>query len=1273
MLSLLRSGTCVALAVAFGLFASLRAQVEASALPEAAALSAKGRADYATARAALAGMLADFCSGAGAVGADLSAAERAARAEYCALMLARLFGEGGDNVTLAALAAARASTLAAERPALRASLGSMRLGLLRVSGGDVDELVRELGVIRSLWICGPFDNERGAGYSAKNEALRTFDPDARFAGKLREVSWRLLPEQPRAGHFPLGQVLRPSEQVMAYVATTVIATEAVDAALVLGTTGAYRVFLNGEEVHAHDVQRRLYDGQDAAVLPLQAGPNLLVVKACHEEGGDFGIRLRLQQLDGGPLPQVRCSDAVADMVAAGKMTPRKAADDARFDNNARAYLSAQIAAATDDESDAAAAAAALRLASLRAHLHIEGDRDRKAIRLCDRAIAGLPECAEACFVRFWTRPRMTRTAADSDTTQLRQDLAGALARDAKHVEARLLLASIELTSSRLPVRAERVLREALAQQPRSSIALGTLAPALAAQGLDGPAGRVYHTIAKLPVISVFIGRQVFRWFDSLGEYRAAARLAEQQSRYFQELPDMQAYASLQMRTQGAERGAELLQLAIARWPLHRSPRAMLAGLYTGEGRLQEALQTWSAWLELCPDDDDALLAIAELHGRNGDRERQIEMLQGALAINPNLAAEQRYLDWLQKDQTPFYAAFELDGEEILAADAGAPADADENQDALHHVLQQRVVKAYANGTTSEYVHMIVRVLREEGARRMANWAPPHSYGEQRARILACVVRHADGTTERPRLRGAYVSLPSLRIGDVVDVRARVDDTAPTFFGDYFGLEHYFFAPDGMPVARSQLTVVTTPGRDYRWQVANGAPDPEVLEMADGEMRYDWEMRDIGRDDPEVARPMAKEWLPLARMTTYRDWDQFAGWWWNLIEKQVDVSAAMRAKVRELCAQATTPRERLDAIYRFVTTDVRYEAWEFGVHGYKPYNTSVIFERRHGDCKDKALLMCAMLSEVGIVARPVLIYADPRRTEDDLAVPLVNHFNHCIAWLPEQEGLAERFVDGTADLHPTELLPEMDQGASVLVVEPDGAGLKDVPVIAAAANARDVVYAFALDADGAGRGRITMLPTGNDAVPMRRLLVGPPRDMSDVFERELQQRFGPATVTTVERSDGKDLQKPVRVVEDFVIEGMARVAGDGLEFDPGFQTRALQQLTTAAERALPLLLGVPKRDHEILRISVPAGMQPTRLPPPVRIQKAFASFVLEWRREGDRVVIERDLRLTATRIAPADYAAFREFVADVRDADSTRLLFSRNPQKNSQSPNDKGGR
>ena len=42
----------------------------------------------------------------------------------------------------------------------------------------------------------------------------------------------------------------------------------------------------------------------------------------------------------------------------------------------------------------------------------------------------------------------------------------------------------------------------------------------------------------------------------------------------------------------------------------------------------------------------------------------------------------------------------------------------------------------------------------------------------------------------------------------------------------------------------------------------------VTELDDGSKRYDWSMQGLGRDEPEVARPAAKERVPLVRMTKF---------------------------------------------------------------------------------------------------------------------------------------------------------------------------------------------------------------------------------------------------------------------------------------------------------------------------------------------------------------------------------------------------------------------
>jgi hypothetical protein len=365
---------------------------------------------------------------------------------------------------------------------------------------------------------------------------------------------------------------------------------------------------------------------------------------------------------------------------------------------------------------------------------------------------------------------------------------------------------------------------------------------------------------------------------------------------------------------------------------------------------------------------------------------------------------------------------------------------------------------------------------------------------------------------------------------------------------------------------------------------------------------------------------------------------------------------MRQKIRELTAGLDAPAAKIAAIYRFVTTDVRYEAWEFGVHGYKPYSTAVIFERRHGDCKDKALLLCAMLSEIAVTARPVLILADDRRSRDDLELPLVQHFNHCIAWMPEQQGRPEQFLDGTATWHPPTVLPSMDQGADVLVVDAGKALMRKVPVTAPQDNGDTLEFAIDLAADGTAQVHYRSAPRGNDAVGLRMELGSEPARRKEHVERMLQPLFGEVSVHDIVASDPLALDAPVelRVTLDLPRIGQ-RSAGEW-QLPSDFGDDPLLQLDAEPSRANPLLLGIPAEDRRVLRYRLPPGMQAAELPAAAAQRASFGSFKVDWRRDGDQVVVERTVALGTSRIETADYAAFRDFVAALRTADSRRIVL-----------------
>ena len=56
----------------------------------------------------------------------------------------------------------------------------------------------------------------------------------------------------------------------------------------------------------------------------------------------------------------------------------------------------------------------------------------------------------------------------------------------------------------------------------------------------------------------------------------------------------------------------------------------------------------------------------------------------------------------------------------------------------------------------------------------------------------------------------------------------------------------------------------------------------------------------------------------------------------------------------------------------VQEKVRYLLIEMNGGGYRPTNADVTWSRRYGDCKAKTVLLIALLRELGVAARPVLV-------------------------------------------------------------------------------------------------------------------------------------------------------------------------------------------------------------------------------------------------------------------------------------------------------------
>jgi hypothetical protein len=304
----------------------------------------------------------------------------------------------------------------------------------------------------------------------------------------------------------------------------------------------------------------------------------------------------------------------------------------------------------------------------------------------------------------------------------------------------------------------------------------------------------------------------------------------------------------------------------------------------------------------------------------------------------------------------------------------------------------------------------------------------------------------------------------------------------------------------------------------------------------------------------------------------------------------------------------------------------------------------------------------MLGEVGVKAWPVLINGDDRRGAEDLTLPMVNHFNHCITYLPPAEGRGEMYLDGTAQFHSVDDLPSMDRGAKVLAVRDDGGSVQEIPWNSPEELSHSEEVTIVLRDDLGAEVQVRARSRGDFGVGVRRAFeIAAQRKTT--LERVYGRRYAGATVREESFSDLAKLDEPVsfsvvldapRFLEE-AAEGLAVRASEDF-FQSG---EMLAGIASLEKRQWDVLLSNPRRSTLKTVYVLPDGLKVKAVPSGHDMESRFGRLKVVYDAgTPGKIVAERTIEITSSRVSVAEYEAFREFAAAVNRLKDERILLER---------------
>jgi len=516
----------------------------------------------------------------------------------------------------------------------------------------------------------------------------------------------------------------------------------------------------------------------------------------------------------------------------------------------------------------------------------------------------------------------------------------------------------------------------------------------------------------------------------------------------------------------------------------------------------------------------------------------------------------------------------------------------------------------------------------------------------------------------PNHKIVQLNVPDLKIGDILSYSyegERIKTVVPNSFSDGFTLEksnpivhatYEINAPAELPLAH-----IT-----FRDKIPGTVHSTE--EKMGNRILYRWKAQQVPQFFVEPKMPSPRTVVQRILISTISTWESLSKWYWELSKSRLeDTTPEMAAKVRELTHGLLDPQEQIDAIFRFVSQEIRYMGitLEDEAPGYEPHDVSLTFHNRYGVCRDKAALLVSMLRLAGFDAYPVLIYVGPKK---DPEVPQP-WFNHAITAVRNEDG-SYQLMDATNE-NSRDLFPAYLSDCSYLVAHPNGETLQTSPIIPPEKNqltlevdvtledrnrmVAEAILSFDGINDTAYRGRIARLKSD---------------EREPYFEDRLKQALGHVTLTHLEitPTEVRDTTVPLSITLRFELEEALITGTDqSLLHVPtlinhfGLFGTLLGNGTGLDQRRFPLKTGITCGISETVRLNLrKSTLRPVVLPeyqtvdtPELFIRRSIEST-------NGQLISHADLMLRTVEFTPTQYLELKKHLKTAEQNGRKRVVL-----------------
>ncbi len=500
-----------------------------------------------------------------------------------------------------------------------------------------------------------------------------------------------------------------------------------------------------------------------------------------------------------------------------------------------------------------------------------------------------------------------------------------------------------------------------------------------------------------------------------------------------------------------------------------------------------------------------------------------------------------------------------------------------------------------------------------------------------------------------------IPFKNVAVGDTVVATVRYTERHH-YLGDGFSAS-FSITPSGADVT-SEMTV----RRPAAMPFIQAAQQFNYEETPDGDMVvHHWSGRfQIPQSTEQNVADLVLR-LPRISFSTFASYDDIGKAFSAGAGELLNVTPAIASLADDITRGKTGRRERAEAIFDWVTGNIRYLALVIGVGRVVPNPPETVIANRYGDCKDVATLMSALLAAKGIASEYALINTNPIYQLD--ATPLVGSFNHVIVYLPE----FDLYADPTVAASFVGRLPRADRGKPVLRVAKHQVTRAQTPIGTADDNVARVSSHLKIGTDEVVSGETTVEGSGEFAQLLRRFVTQSEGKSAQVALDALGKQLNIIGEYGLDMPPATSRGEPYGIKTKWTSDKPLELLAKGMKVPAGLTpitTNVSYLFGQLTRNRVNSAVCQPGRVVQEVSVQLPEGIAPKELPKPIHASTADFEFAREWSRHEQTIVERSELRSTvgAGACSPATITAVANAVEEIRDTVNPTLRFERSNGK-----------